>query len=72
MDLTEKLRVWGAVHAQARNAREAVARTGAPSQQEAQRRAQLLQQQADRLHREIYAQIGRKLGRVAEACDASL
>ena len=64
MDLTEKLRVWGAVHAQARGAREALARTGAPSQQEAQRRAHLLQQRADHLHREIYAQIGCKFERV--------
>lgn len=65
MDLTEKLRVWGAVHAQARSARETLARTGSSSHRAAQRRAQLLQQRADRLHREIYAQIGRKLERLA-------
>lgn len=55
MDLTEKLRVWGAVHAQARSARESAAKN-----QKAQALAQQLQLDADRLHREIYDQIGSK------------
>ena len=63
MDLTEKLRVWGAVHAQARCAREALAQAGAGSLQEAKNQAQLLQQHADRLHRQIYSQIGTRLDR---------
>lgn len=57
MDLTEKLRAWGTAHAQARNAEWAAA--SQPGKGLA-RQAQMLRQQADTLHREIYRQIGEK------------
>ena len=63
MDVTEQLRAWGAVHAQARNAECAAqqATTTAPSP-ELQREAKALRERANALHREIYRSLDRKAG----------
>ncbi|MBL0420054.1 hypothetical protein JI739_06805 [Ramlibacter sp. AW1] len=56
--LTQKLREWSAAHAEARKAEHAFSQQqrGAPT--DLQDRARQLRQQADRLHRQIYDQIG--------------
>lgn len=58
--LTEKLRLWGTVHAQARSARQMATQPGEGTGSDRERDARRLEQKANRLHREIYAQIGRK------------
>ncbi len=68
MDLTDRLRQWGAAHAQARSAERAAARhADAPAEQRSAE-ARKLRQEADRLHSEIYRSLGlpdsaRKAGR---------
>ncbi len=57
MDLTDKLRQWGAVHAQARIAEQAAQRRGDGSR-ELHQQARSLREEADRLHRTIYGEIG--------------
>lgn len=60
MELTEKLRVWGSAHAAARAAEErAIAQQAAGGDHELRRNAQQLREHANRLHRQIYAEIGR-------------
>jgi hypothetical protein len=57
MELNEKLTLWGAMHAAAREA--ALAATANDADAEAKRRqAQALRERADRLHREIYRELG--------------
>jgi hypothetical protein len=58
MDITEKLGLWGTTHAQARNL-ESAARQAGGRDERLEEQAQQLRQQADRLHREIYDEIGR-------------
>ena len=57
MDMTERLRAWGAAHAQARSAECAGAADPSP---ELQREAKALRERADRLHRQIYRGLDRK------------
>lgn len=56
MDWTEKIREWGAAHAEARE-RERAARQQ-PASARLMCEARQSREQADRLHREIYAAIG--------------
>jgi hypothetical protein len=58
MDITQKLGLWGTTHAQARSLETAARQAGARDER-LQEQAQQLRQQADRLHREIYDEIGR-------------
>lgn len=58
MHLTEKLRLWGAAHGAARAAERAAATQPASSDRNLRREAQLLRERANRLHREIYSEIG--------------
>jgi hypothetical protein len=58
MDLTEKLRHWGNAYAAARNAERAAAKQGSPTHADLQRQAQQLREHANRLHGEIYRQLG--------------
>lgn len=62
---THKLSLWGVAHAAARDAERAAARhTGQPGD-ELRREARLLRERADRLHREVYLELGPR--REAEA-----
>ncbi|TFZ08756.1 hypothetical protein [Ramlibacter humi] len=63
MDWTEKIREWGAANADARE-RERAARQQ-PASQELESAARRSREQADRLHREVYAAIGQRGGRPA-------
>lgn len=60
MDLTEKLRRWGEAQSRARSVEREAAGKPQASAQDLKRQAQQLRQQADRLHREIYGEIGAK------------
>lgn len=60
MDLTDKLRTWGATHAQARIARQQSAAQRGGESSDLHEKARDLQQRADALHREIYGQLGSK------------
>jgi hypothetical protein len=60
MQLTEKLRVWGSAHAAARAAERAAAQQATSTDHDLRREAQLLRERANRLHREIYSEIGRR------------
>jgi len=55
MKLTEKLSLWGATHAAARDAERAAAQSGG---EDLRRRASALREHADRLHREVYMELG--------------
>lgn len=55
--MTEKLILWGAVHAAARDAERALAQQG-EGRDELARQAKVLRDKADRLHREAYAELG--------------
>lgn len=59
MDITEKLGLWGATRAKARSLEQA-ARQPDARDDALQREATTLRQHADRLHREIYDEMGRK------------
>ena len=59
IDLTEKLRLWGAAHAQARAAERAAAELREEAGDDARRQALSLRERADRLHRDIYGELGR-------------
>jgi hypothetical protein len=61
MDTTERLRAWGATHAQARKA-ETAAQQSNDSDEAGRlwREAETLRQEADRLHRDIYSSLGRR------------
>jgi hypothetical protein len=58
MELTEKLLLWGTTHAAARDAARAAQTESGPHAQARQREAQALRERADRLHREIYGELG--------------
>ena len=58
MDLTEKLSLWGATHAAAQEAARAAQSEDGCAAQARQREAQALRERADRLHREIYGELG--------------
>jgi hypothetical protein len=60
MQLTDKLRVWGSAHAAARAAERAAAQQASSGGPDLRREAQLLREHANRLHREIYGEIGRQ------------
>ncbi len=55
-DLTEQLRRWGRVHAQARAAERMLA---GPASAQAHQEARRLREAADGLHREIYRRLDR-------------
>lgn len=57
MDMTDKLRQWGDVHAKARDAERAAARPGGDAR-ELDQQARRLREEADRLHRAIYGELG--------------
>ena len=59
MDITEKLGLWGATHAQARSLEQAAQQPSA-AREDLQHQARQLRQHADRLHREIYDEMGSK------------
>ncbi len=59
MQLTEKLRAWGSARAAARAAERAAAQQPTASDHDLRRQAQVLRDHANRLHREIYSEIGR-------------
>jgi acyl-CoA reductase-like NAD-dependent aldehyde dehydrogenase len=65
MDLVDKLRLWGIAHGAARDAeRQAAQQQGADA---LHRQARQLRERADRLHREIYRELGSRPERQAHA-----
>lgn len=60
MDFPDKLRAWGATHTQARALERAAARQPGAGGKDLAQEARTLREQADRLHREIYSEIGRR------------
>ena len=60
MNLTEKLGCWGSAYAAARAAERAAAQQTSSLDEALVREAQLLREHADRLHREIYTEIGQQ------------
>ncbi len=59
MKLTDKLSLWGATHAAARDAeRQAAQQQDGADSEELRRQARQLRERADRLHREVYSQLG--------------
>jgi hypothetical protein len=58
MDLTEKLLLWGRTHAAARNAARTAEQLRGPRSEAQQREAKALRESADRLHHEIYRELG--------------
>ncbi|TFY99213.1 hypothetical protein EZ313_21830 [Ramlibacter henchirensis] len=65
MDHVEQLQRWGAAHGAAREAERAAAQENGPTRQQLQQDARLLRERADRLHAEVYRQLGRSRGRPA-------
>jgi hypothetical protein len=59
MDITEKLRQWGDVHAKARAAESAAAGRGSDGR-ELHQQARRLREEADRLHRAVYGELGNR------------
>jgi hypothetical protein len=59
MDMHEQLRHWGTVHAQARAAEQAASRSGSTAS-ELEQQARRLREEADRLHRTIYGELGNR------------
>lgn len=55
---THKLSLWGEAHAAARDAERAAARQSGQPADELRHRARLLRERADRLHREVYMELG--------------
>ena len=60
MDWTERLGLWGSAYAAARAAERAAAQQSSSTDRDLRREAQLLRARADRLHREIYTEIGQQ------------
>lgn len=60
MDMVDKLRQWGVAHAEARHAEHDMAREGAGAPADLRRRAAQLRERADRLHGEVYGELGRR------------
>jgi len=60
MDLVEKLRLWGVAHAQARHAERDLARQTGGAASEKRLEALRLREHADRLHGEVYGELGRR------------
>jgi hypothetical protein len=60
MDMHEQLRRWGAVHAQARDAEQQAASRGGGTFGELEQQARRLREEADRLHRTIYGELGNR------------
>jgi hypothetical protein len=58
MDWTHKLRLWGSTYAAARAAERAAAQQSSSTRADLQREAQRLRENANRLHGEIYSEIG--------------
>jgi hypothetical protein len=58
MKSTEKLSLWGLAHAAARDAERAAAQQTSDPSGRLGREARLLRERADRLHREVYLELG--------------
>jgi hypothetical protein len=58
MKFTEKLSLWGVAHAAARNAERAAAQQAGEPSDNLHREARILRERADRLHREVYMELG--------------
>lgn len=58
MKPTDKLSLWGVAHAAARDAERAAAQQAGQQGDELRHRARLLRERADRLHREVYLELG--------------
>jgi acyl-CoA reductase-like NAD-dependent aldehyde dehydrogenase len=58
MTVTDKLCLWGVTHAAARDAERAASQQSAQGREEIGRKAKLLREHADRLHREVYMELG--------------
>jgi hypothetical protein len=67
MNQVEQLQRWGAVHGAAREAERQAAQQGPSAGHPLRERAKKLREQADRLHAEIYGQIGRRAEREGPA-----
>lgn len=59
MNLTEKLKLWGTAHAEARAAERAAAQQRDAGGTQLDHDARRKRDQADRLHGEIYRELGR-------------
>lgn len=55
---THKLSLWGVAHAAARDAERAAAQHTGDLCDELRRQARILRERADRLHREVYLELG--------------
>lgn len=55
---THKLSDWGEAHAAARDAERAAARQSGQPRDELRQQARVLRERADRLHREVYMELG--------------
>ena len=60
MNQVEQLQRWGAAHGAARDAERQAALEGGDARKNLQQQARALREQADRMHAEIYGQIGRR------------
>jgi hypothetical protein len=58
MKFTEKLSLWGVAHAAARNAERAAAQQDGEPSDNLHREARILRERANRLHREVYMELG--------------
>ncbi len=58
MVFAKKLSLWGTVHAAAREAERAAAQNGGERSERLRAEAQALRARADRLHREVYMELG--------------
>lgn len=62
MDQVQQLQRWGAAHGAARDAERQAALEGGDARRKLQQQARELRDHADRMHAEIYGQIGRRPG----------
>jgi hypothetical protein len=63
MKLTEKLSLWGATHAAARDAERAAAQQSGERCDQLRLEARRLRERADSLHREVYRELGPRSAR---------
>jgi hypothetical protein len=58
MNVMQKLSLWGETHAAARHAEHAAAQEHGEPCEQLRREAMLLRERANRLHREVYMELG--------------
>ena len=63
MEVNEKLTLWGEMHSAARDAARAAGTADERTAEDKRREAQALRERADRLHREIYRELGSRPAR---------